>query len=594
MIYNILLLFKKTYIVVFVLADDQKMTDTYNLYIKSILGGDGINVSSNLDTVLINSYVTNANISSASGGTGVNLIVQNDGTNVVFASLEGIGGIVSVLNPNTNTVELSLDPNFDTTTLTSLGTGINTVVNSAGPNLEIMSVQGQGQTSVYASGNTLLISSNVVNANLVSLGTGTNIVVNSQGPDLAIMSIDGQNGIVVSTNDNTLILALNSNFDTTNVTSTGTGVNTVVHSAGPQVVLASIQGLNGVDVVLNTNSNTVEISLDANYATSTLTSLGTGTNTVVQGAGPTLEIMSVNTAGTLSQYVVNNTLIISSNVVNTNITSAGTGTNLVVQSQGPDLILASIQGANGVGVNLNNNIVTVSLNSNFDTTTLSSQGIGVNTVINAAGPNLSIMSIQGQNNTNVYANGNTLVVSVNFTDINITGNGTGETMVIHGTGPNLVIKNIAGMGMTMVSTINGNSIVINTPNVNLISVGNGVSLVANAQALGLRAFSFGPGISLFGSPRPALVASSSYVQVVDSDLVENVWTYLAYDDVSTSGFSLTEGQTSVDPNQAGYFSVSSGRIKLNMLLVIAYDSSNNDHDSFSVAFIDKNTGITLS
>lgn len=151
-----------------------------NLYVKSINGGNRVNVFTDTNTVYLGANLSDLTLES--NGTGQNLVVIGSGPNFVARSLVATGD--ATVSQSGNVITIS--SNTSSATLTSGAGGLNLVSLGAGKTLSLQSLQGRGTASVSLASNVVTITDRWT---LSSVGTAQNIVSQGQGPSIALKSI---------------------------------------------------------------------------------------------------------------------------------------------------------------------------------------------------------------------------------------------------------------------------------------------------------------------------------------------------------------------------------------------------------------------
>lgn len=431
------------------------------LYVKSLFGDGPINVWTNTNTVFVG---TNVN----SVGAGESIIDNVGPGQIDLKSVVGSGGIVV----NTSGNALVISGGAGSVTLTTPGTPgtTNLVVNSVGPNLVIKDLAANGMAQIFDETN--VVTFFVPNVTLTSGAGGQNLVLSGFGPNLEIMPVEGQGMANVSNVANVLVI------NVPNVTLVGGGTllgeNLVISSESPDLSVKDLVAGNGI--ILDGTANAIEISANFEEIGREIT-LSTP-NAVITGTGQVAGLVSI---------------------------VAGAGGLIGGLLDGPNLEVLGLAGNGGTTVTqVNLDFLGIGTGSYIEISSnvysVSNVGSGQGLVANASpdyGPNFWIKSIQGNAPVVVTSNADTVFVNVNteaiLTNVNLSTSGNGNSLVVVGGGPNLVIKSLfAGTGINIDANSNPNTLVIET-NVQLVSVGGGVSLVPAPGVT--KSLSFYPGNS---------------------------------------------------------------------------------------------------
>jgi len=446
------------------------------LEIKSILAGSGITISDTGNTLIIAGDMEM--FSDLTGvGTGANLVVTGTGQNLEIRNILG-NGFVDVTTV-ANDVQIGLNAN-----LTNASFIFSNTVPSGFPNGSVLTGNGVIDVSTV-SGNTVIsfIGNTGDDVKLNSVGTGNSLVFSNVGPCLEIKSILAGSGISISDTGNTLIISANVVDLYSNLTNAGSGSgNLVVDGFGPDLSIRGIIGNGFVDADIV--GNDIQISLNSNLIDASFIF----SNTVPSG----FPNGSVLTAGNgIIITTVGNVTTINSNVVDlySNLTNAGSGSgNLVVDGFGPDLSIRGIIGNGFVDTGIVGNDIQISLDGN-----LTGASFIFSNTVPSGFPNGSTLT--AGNGIIITTVGNVTTINSNVVDLysNLTNAGSGSgNLVVDGFGPDLSIRGIIGNGfvdtgivgndiqisldgnLTGASFIFSNTVPSGFPNGSVLSAGNGI------------------------------------------------------------------------------------------------------------------------
>lgn len=494
---------------------------TTNLYIKSVLGQDPIVISNTPQEIIIGinveNLVTNLNIAETtleSMGTGVNIVIQGAGPDLQIASVASGDGTIEVALFD-NTLLLNVNTDYvnavaGNVSLTSEGTGLSLVVVENGPDMSIASIDATGAASVSLVDNTLIV--DVPNVSVVSANAdGINVYYDTDGQEIQFRPIQGSDNVIVDTTADGTAIVIDVNVDAlddrynVSLESVGSGASIVAGGVGPVLQVFALAGTALVDVTANVDAQALEFSLNLealnSYYEVTLDNVGSGESAIYNGQGPDLVIKTF--AGdeyiTVNSNIESTTLVFQANLealdarYNVNISSLGDGADFIVDGEGPEMTLRTLVSdtplviieanvdTNTVNVNLNVEL----LNANY-AVTLDSYGSGTSIVAQSQGPNLAVYTINAGPMIDVGLNLdiNAVVVGANVEQIqNLIDNTVANVQLVSvGTGVSLVFDdgdafNLTPGNMNLLDLIELSPEASSVPNsYSIIASGSGPSL----------------------------------------------------------------------------------------------------------------------
>ncbi len=330
-----------------------------NLVIKGLTAGPGISLQDAGGSIaIINSGALTAAATTflySAGGT--SLVASSTGPNLYIKGL--LAGTGVVLSSDLSSVTISTD-----ITLSSAGTP-SLVVWGTGPDLVIKGIQaGDGISISTIDNNFLTISSSSAASaiNLFSTNGLVGLVQQGSGPDMLIKALNAGPGISLQDAGGSVAIINTGSLTAAATTFLYSASNTslVASSTGPNLYIKGLVAGSGISLSGDLSSITIINNTDlSSRAGTSLVFTGSGPNLVIKGltAGPGISLQDAG--GSIA--IINTGGLSSSST--TFLYSAG-GTSLVAFSTGPNLYIKGLLA--GTGISLSGDLSSITItNSNY-------------------------------------------------------------------------------------------------------------------------------------------------------------------------------------------------------------------------------------